>query len=90
MARTPKQYEDDDGRTVADMNVEGMPWFDRELARRKGKRAQEDGIELPPGTKGSAFLGILAAIALVTVIFAVVFLLVILIITLVGRHGLST
>ena len=90
MARTPKQYEDDDGRTVADMNVEGMPWFDRELARRERKKVQESGVELPPGTKGSAFLGILAAIALVTVIFAVVFLLVILIITLVGRHGLST
>ena len=89
MARTPKQYEDDDGRTVADMNVEGMPWFDRERARRERKRAQEDGIDLPPGTKGSAFLGILAAIALVTVIFAVVFLLVILLITLIGRHGLS-
>jgi len=90
MARSPKQYEDDDGRTVADMNVEGMPWFDRNREHRKGKKAQEDGIELPPGTKGSAFLGILAAIALVTVIFAVVFLLVILIITLIGRHGLST
>ena len=90
MARTPKQYEDDDGRTVADMNVEGMPWFDRERARRERKKVQENGVERPPGTKGAAFLGILAAIALVTVIFAVVFLLVILIITLVGRHGLST
>ena len=25
MARKP--YEDDDGRTVANMNVEGMPWY---------------------------------------------------------------
>jgi len=24
-----KQYDDDDGRTIADMNVEGMPWYDR-------------------------------------------------------------
>ena len=25
MAR--KQYNDDDGRTIANMNVEGMPWY---------------------------------------------------------------
>ena len=24
-----KQFDDDDGRTIADMNVEGMPWYDR-------------------------------------------------------------
>ena len=24
-----KQYDDDDGRTITDMNVEGMPWYDR-------------------------------------------------------------
>lgn len=34
MARAPKQYEDDDGRTIAEMNVDGMPWY-QESARRK-------------------------------------------------------
>ena len=24
-----KQFDDDDGRTIVDMNVEGMPWYDR-------------------------------------------------------------
>lgn len=24
-----KQYEDDDGRTIINMNVDGMPWYDR-------------------------------------------------------------
>ena len=24
---TKKEYPDDDGRTIADMNVEGMPWY---------------------------------------------------------------
>ncbi len=27
MARKKKQYDDDDGRVIANMNVEGMPWF---------------------------------------------------------------
>ncbi len=26
-ARKKKQYSDDDGRTIANMNVDGMPWF---------------------------------------------------------------
>ena len=38
MARQPKRWEDDDGRTVADMNVEGMPWY--QAGRRKQDRAQ--------------------------------------------------
>ena len=24
-----KQFDDDDGRTIVSMNVEGMPWYDR-------------------------------------------------------------
>jgi len=39
MARnTKKQYDDDDGRTIADMNVEGMPWYHAE--QRRLNRAQ--------------------------------------------------
>ena len=30
MTRTPKQYEDDDGRTIINMNVPGMPWYHEE------------------------------------------------------------
>ena len=30
MAKQRKQYDDDDGRVVADMNVDGMPWYIRE------------------------------------------------------------
>ena len=25
--RNPRQYDDDDGRTICDMNVPGMPWY---------------------------------------------------------------
>ncbi len=35
MAREPKQYEDDDGRTIVDMDVEGMPWHTARLKREK-------------------------------------------------------
>jgi hypothetical protein len=38
MARKPKQYEDDDGRTIVNMNVEGMPWYDAQM--KKERRAQ--------------------------------------------------
>lgn len=29
--RKKKQYDDDDGRVIAPMNVDGMPWYDRHL-----------------------------------------------------------
>lgn len=29
------QYEDDDGRVICDMNVPGMPWYDRSVRREK-------------------------------------------------------
>lgn len=30
-----EQYDDDDGRVIADMNVPGMPWYDRSIRREK-------------------------------------------------------
>lgn len=38
MAREPKTYEDDDGRTIVNMDVEGMPWYSRRV--KKEQRAQ--------------------------------------------------
>ena len=35
MARKPKQYDDDDGRTIVDMDVEGMKWHDKRVRREK-------------------------------------------------------
>ena len=32
-----KQYDDDDGRTIVDMNVEGMPWYDSQIKTEKRK-----------------------------------------------------
>ena len=33
--KQPRQYDDDDGRVIADMNVPGMPWYDRNIRREK-------------------------------------------------------
>lgn len=30
MARRKKTYDDDDGRVIANMNVDGMPWYLRD------------------------------------------------------------
>ena len=34
-----KKYSDDDGRTIVDMNVDGMPWY---TPTRKDKRKVDD------------------------------------------------
>lgn len=36
--RTKKVYPDDDGRVIAPMNVDGMPWFNRYTPRYKVKK----------------------------------------------------
>lgn len=42
MARKQKQYEDDDGRTIVDMNVEGMPWYQADRRREERLRKKEE------------------------------------------------
>ncbi|MAT43958.1 MAG: hypothetical protein CL609_16610 [Anaerolineaceae bacterium] len=44
--KSKKQYEDDDGRVICDMNVEGMRWFDKSL-RRNGQMSNK----VPQGTQ---------------------------------------
>ena len=48
----PRQYEDDDGRVLCDMNVPGMPWYDRERKKAlKEARRQERGADFTPGER---------------------------------------
>ena len=75
----------DDGRTVADMNVEGMPWYnpgkkrrqDHEMNNQKG--APESAPE-PLGFKETLYVtkGVLLASLAVAAVFVVVFFLFIL------------
>ena len=40
MAKQRKLHEDDDGRVIASMNVDGMPWYQRGKRFDKGRREQ--------------------------------------------------
>ena len=65
MARKKKQYDDDDGRVIANMNVEGMPWFLSDALKNNGKTdsdmsdlTKEESREL---VKGAVKAGLLIA-----------------------------
>ena len=40
MANKPKQYDDDDGRVICSMDVEGMRWHDKVARRKKNATPQ--------------------------------------------------
>ena len=48
MTRKPDLPEGDDGRTIADMNVEGMPWYSPEgrLSRSERRQREKNGEPL--------------------------------------------
>lgn len=33
MSRQQKKYEDDDGRVICSMDIDGMPWHDKQVRR---------------------------------------------------------
>ncbi|HNX13989.1 MAG TPA: hypothetical protein PK854_01270 [Oscillospiraceae bacterium] len=61
-----KTYDDDDGRVIAPMNVEGMPWY------RKGKSLGDSESKQPPLTKREALVlilnGALAGLAIALIL----------------------
>lgn len=72
---------EDDGRTIANMNVEGMPWYKAPSLNRNADTAQngnQPAEELTPEGKRAMTGGILAASLLIGSIYAVVILLFIL------------
>lgn len=83
MRKDKKQKFIDDGRTIADMNLEGMPWYNPATARQAGEEALTDEArsELSSlnGKETAAMIkGVMAAALLVGVIFIGVFFLFIL------------
>lgn len=42
MAKKKKRYDDDDGRVIAKMNVEGMPWYSPGHTRTLSEQERED------------------------------------------------
>ena len=71
-----KHYDDDDGRTIANMNVEGMPWYSEKRSEKKMPM-----VELSKEEKRGLYSGIVKAVALVALVFVVVFFLLILFLT---------
>ena len=68
-----RRFEDDDGRTIADMNVDGMPWY-----MDKARKTQGEKVRLSKPEARAAMWGALKATLLVTGIFAGAFALFIL------------
>ena len=71
-----KTYDDDDGRTIANMNVEGMPWYDKKTEEIKKMNASKSELpELDREGKSALMWGVIAAALLIGLVFAgVIFL----------------
>ena len=79
MAKKNKEFIDD-GRTIADMNVEGMPWYQPERKEQNGSAKQNSfwQDELSKAEKRAMMTGIMGAALLIGFIFIAVFFLFIL------------
>ena len=67
----------DDGRTIADMNVEGMPWYS-EQKNKPENRGENDFTDLTFKEKRAMMRGNLGAALLIAALFLLVFFLFIL------------
>ena len=79
--RKKKIYEDDDGRVIAPMNVDGMPWTTKKqkFGEQPGDSKQTIGdIELSKSEMRAMMRGVFGAALLVAGVFAVAALLFIL------------
>ena len=75
MARKPRTYDDDDGHTIANRNVEGMPWYDRAHKERR-----EDGKEKPPldrSQRQATIFAVVLAALLIALVFGLGYFIVI-------------
>ncbi len=79
MKKEKAKFEDD-GRTIANMNVEGMPWYKAPSPTKTNDDAGKDTQpeELTPAGRRAMTGGVLAASLLIGSIYAVVILLFIL------------
>lgn len=71
-----KTYEDDDGRVIASMNVDGMPWYMKDAEKRREK--QNDFSDLSKGETWEIIKGTVKAGLLIGSVYLVVFALFIL------------
>ena len=67
MAKKKRQYDDDDGRVIAPMNVEGMPWYHK--SGHKGSGDKKEPVKLSFGETLAMLGGVLKAALLVGLVF---------------------
>lgn len=73
-----RQYDDDDGRTIINMDVDGMPWHDNRIRHEKRKRdkaACED-VLTDRQTARWIWYSLLAAFSVIFIIGGVIVLLI--------------
>ena len=76
MARKRKVYDDDDGRTIANMNVEGMPWYDR--AQRNRTETGELKPQMDRSQRRATMFGVVLAALLIALVFGIGYFVIIL------------
>ena len=52
-----EEYADDDGRTVADMNVEGMPWYDKDKEKKDERRKKIEELKISRKERRAMVMG---------------------------------
>lgn len=70
MAKKKDTFEDD-GRTIANMNVDGMPWYMEKKEKKEGPESEP--VELNKAEKRAMMGGIMKATMLVTLAFGLGF-----------------
>ncbi|MBE6927159.1 MAG: hypothetical protein E7467_01490 [Ruminococcaceae bacterium] len=71
-----KKYDDDDGRVIANMNVEGMRWYRPKASDKPNNQMSME--ELTKDERRGLYLGTMRAVALIAFVFVCVFFLLIL------------
>lgn len=70
-----KKYDDDDGRVIAPMNVEGMPWHVKKHTGEGESTGPESGSEQLTREEKRAYMwGSLKAALLIGAVYAIAFL----------------
>ena len=82
MRNQPKQYDDDDGRVICDMDVDGMPWHNRRVRREQREAAKQTYPEQMTKAEVRAYTGsAMLATLVIWAVFAITWALLILFFT---------
>lgn len=66
-----KHFDDDDGRVIANMNVDGMPWFVEDHKRKQKRQKNNDFSNLSKEETRAIIWGTIRAGLLIASIFVV-------------------